>query len=245
MTQNGETEMKLILLIFSLQFLSTIAFATEPEFKNESELGVVLTDGNTRTKNYNVKQENKYIWDQNLSKINGQFLKSISNGIESGRYWSLGLRYERELTKEWALFLGQNIESDIFAGFRQRFNTDLGMKYLIVSTDETKWHAEAGYRYTMTKTNDDKKTKDHYARLYSEVTQALNKSVTTKLWAEYLPNFTVNNAWKANGELSISAMMSAILSLKTGYLVKFDHQPVKSTLVKTDSVFTTALVAKF
>lgn len=236
--------MKSIYLLILIT-ISSITFAEESPFSNESEFGLVITDGNSISRSINAKQANKYTFSQNIFKFNGAYLKTISNGAESARKWNLGVRYERELSSIWSTFVGQNVESDIFAGFRQRYNTDVGAKYIIIKNEETNWISEAGYRYSYTNTMEDKKTKNHYARLFSEVNQQWNKSFSTKLWAEYLPNFTVTTAWKLNSELSISAMMTSVFSLKTSYLVNYDHEPAKATAVKTDSTLTTALVAKF
>ena len=39
--------------------------------------------------------------------------------------------------------------------------------------------------------------------------------------------------------------MTDNLSLKVSYLIKYDHQPTPSTLGKSDTIFSTAIVASF
>jgi hypothetical protein len=43
----------------------------------------------------------------------------------------------------------------------------------------------------------------------------------------------------------MSAVMNAVFSLKTGILVRYDHLPAPGVAYKTDTLFTTAIVAKF
>ena len=85
----------------------------------------------------------------------------------------------------------------------------------------------------------------HYGRAYSEWEMKWNSNFTSNYWIEYLPNISDYNDWQLNTELSISAMASNIFSLKTSVLVRYDHFPAPGILYKTDTLFTTALVAKF
>ena len=233
-------------LIALLLFCSSFAHAqNEAKFANESELGVVIAGGNTRTQSVSAKQENSYSWSSNLFKLNARYLRTTNKGAESARTWSLGLRYERELIERLSAFLGQAIESDKFAGIVQRYNTDVGAKYFFVKEETLKWLGEAGYRYTIENKTDASQTKSSYGRLYTEVEKAFNASVSARFWIEYLPNFTLSEDYQANAELSLSALLNSIFSVKTAYLVRYDHMPNPGIEFTTDSVFTTALVAKF
>ena len=71
------------------------------------------------------------------------------------------------------------------------------------------------------------------------------KTFTIKWWIEFLPNITTSEAYQLNTELSGSAAISEMFSMKAGYLIKYNNQPPVGAIYKTDSMFTTALVAKF
>jgi len=219
--------------------------AAEPTLKNESEAGLVITTGNTDIKTITAKHSTTYVFDENTLKFNARFLKSSTFSIESARFWTLGLRYERAFTDVLSGFVAQGIESDKFSGYLQKYNTDIGMKYILANNaEELKWFVEGGYRYTAQNNINGSKPRSHYARLYTEVEKPFNKDVTAKFWAEYLPNFTTSEDWQANGELSLTAVMSSVFSVKMGYLAKFDNLPVAG-LKKVDSIATAALVAKY
>ncbi len=216
----------------------------EDGMKHESEAGVVITSGNTTTQSFNLKHETVSTWASNLLKGNARYLKSSTGGIETGRSWNIGLRYERALSDRFSLFLGQAIESDPFAGYLQRYNTDLGAKYGIIQEKELTWFAEGGYRFSRENRIVPPNLNNHMLRVYTEATRAWNESFSTKLWVEYLPNLTTSADWQLNSELSLSAVLTSIFSIKAGYLVKYDGLPAGGAKT-TDTLFTTALVAKY
>lgn len=219
----------------------------EPKrFANESELGIVMVAGNARTQTYNAKQANSYLLsDADKLKLDGRYLRGLANDIETAKNWAVSLRYERELSDWYSLYGQQAQESDIFAGYENRYNSDLGFKLFMTKNDTTSWFAEAGYRYTSEFRTRGEPKRLHFARLYSEANHAFNKNTSGKIFAEYLPNFTEPEDYMINGEASVSAVLSEIFSIKTGYAVRYRNVLVGAATTRLDSTFTTSLVAKF
>ncbi len=215
------------------------------QFKDESELGIASANGNTRTETYNVKQMNSYQMDKDGLIFNGRYLNAFSNGVESARFFNANLRFERQISERFALFVAETFEKDKFAGIDRRLITDGGVKYSIIKTDMTKWSAELGYRYMQEKHLDGSTLSQSYGRAYTEIEEQWNKNFSTKYWLEYLPNLSNSKGYKYNTELSLSALLTSIFSLKSGFLVRYNNLPPPGVVHKTDSLFTTALVAKF
>lgn len=216
------------------------------EVKTDAEAGVVITNGNSQTQSYSVKDKNSLVLGPTSYVFTGSYLKSRSGGIKSAESWLLGLRFEQALNEKLSLFIGQSVEGDEFAGYRQRYNSDLGAKYYFMKTEKDLiWFGEGGYRYTYENTTANVTLKQHKARLYTEAEKFFNESVSSKLWIEYLPNFTVSQAWQLNSELSLSAAMSSVFALKSGILMRYNNLPPKAGAQKADTTFTTALTAKF
>lgn len=240
------------LVFVSGLFLSANAFAQATTdvaplpWTNESELSLVTVSGNTDSESYSGKHKTTYTLDKNLLAANGRYLETKTGGVLSARTWAAGLRYERALTDWWSIYVGYGSESDIFAGYTQRDNADLGAKYFLTKSDTTIWFTELGYRHSkeMPRTTGDE-FETNYGRLYTEYTRSFEKTWSFKFWAEYLPNFTTSDAYLANGEASISVMLSQVFSLKSAYLAKYQNVPTVATGKHVDSTFTTALVAKF
>lgn len=224
---------------------SSYAAVDSDGFSNESELGVLWSTGNSNSRSYNAKQLDLYAWSENLVTFNARYLSTRAGALESSRYWLLALRYERHLSERTASFLGQTLESNIFAGFFQRYSSDIGLKYYLIREASSQWSGEAGYRYSVENLTTGKQTISNYLRFFTEAERTLTGTTTGKFSIEYLPNLTRSEDYLLNVETSLGVMMNKTLSLRTTYLVKFDHLPAENVKEKTDTVFTTALVAKF
>ena len=231
-------------ILLNLTVNAGAATSTDHVFKDESEVGLVITTGNSKTQSYNLKQNNQYNWDLDILKFEGRFLDTSSNSVTTAKKWSLGLRYEREIADHYSVFVGQNVESDQFSGYLQRYNTDVGAKYFIFKDETFVWNAEAGYRYTI-ENRLTGQVKQNYVRLFSEAKRNFNKAVSLKLNFEYLKNLTDTSDNQVNSELSVSAILSEVFSIKTGYLVKYRSVLPPPATEKFDTQTTTALVAKF
>lgn len=234
--------MKWIVLALMATMLTNVFAA---DFTNESEAGIAVASGNTKSKNYNVKQANAYKFDANTFKFDARYLNSYSNNDESARYIFGGLRYERDLNESFSIFVAQGFESDKFAGYHLRHSSDIGLKYNIIKTEMFYWLAEAGYRYTNEKLNDGSHNYKNSVRAYTETEKKWNPSVSTKYYLEYLPNVKEGKDYQINTELSVSAALTSIFSIKSAYLLRYDHLPAATATTKTDTLLTTALVAKF
>ncbi|MBS1964099.1 MAG: DUF481 domain-containing protein [Bdellovibrionales bacterium] len=239
--------LKVLALVAITSFAFGTAFAEDPPkdgWKTESQAGVVMTSGNTETSTLSFGDETTYRFESNLLKLKAAYLYQKSSNTITGKSWSLGLRYERVLTEKLNAFVGETVEGDRFAGVNQRYSTDLGAKYQLIKEDELNWFVEGGYRYTKENLTLVER-KLHYARAYTEIEKKFSPTVSAKYWLEYLPNFTDSDDWQLNTELSLSAALNSIFSLKSAYLLKYDNQINAPGLVKTDKIFTTSLVAKF
>src|SRR5690606_33484946 len=129
-------------LAISLSSFSSKSFADEAGFQNETEAGLVLTTGNSKSQSFNFKQSNRYSWTANMLKFDGRYLKASAGGVESARFWALGLRYERTFTERFLGFVGQDVESDVFAGYAQKYNSDIGPKYRLLMKPTFDWFVE-------------------------------------------------------------------------------------------------------
>jgi putative salt-induced outer membrane protein len=243
-----ELPMKSLFLALTLVMLSQSVFAVEVidgKFANESEAGLSVAAGNTSAKNYNLKQANALKLGENVLKFDARFLNSFSNNVESSRYLFGALRYERALNEKFSLYVSQGFESDKFAGYHLRELSDFGGKYNILKEETIYWFAEAGYRYTKEEFNNGAHSYKNSLRAYTETEKKWTPSVSTKYFVEYVPNVKVGKDYQINTEFSVSAALTNIFSIKSAYLLRYDHMPAPTSTTKTDTLLTTALVAKF
>jgi putative salt-induced outer membrane protein len=234
----------LLLAAWSVPSFAATEDPLKPGLHDSSEAGVVIATGNSESQSYNLKQSNSYGWGDNGLRFGGTYLDTSTGGNVTARYWSLGLRYERSLVDHFSVYAGELVESDVFSGYFQRYSTDVGGKYFIFHETDFTWTGEAGFRHTI---ENQAAGQDIYdlLRFYTEVVRNFTKDTSGKLWLEYMPNLTHSDDYQFNGEASVSAAFSEVFSLKTGYLVKYRNTPPTPGLKRTDTWFTTALVAKF
>lgn len=235
-------------LIASACALLTTGFASanDASWTNESELGILIAKGNSDSQSYTAKQTAAKTWEQvNTLKFSGRYLQTKTKSVENARYWSAGLRFDHLLNERLGVFIGEMVEGDKYAGYNQKYNSDLGARYLLIKEPTFTWNAEAGYRYTVEKPILGEDKKMHYGRGFTELMKILSEGVSTKLWFEYLPNFTVGTDYQMNTELSITAALNNMFAIKTGYLLRYDNLPNLGATAKTDTLLTTSLVAKF
>ena len=246
-------------IVFLLLFTSS-AYAA---ITNESEVLLLQTGGNSVVETYNAKTIFSLKKDKRSYTFSGHYTLGVSeqtdaNGdtekIESARNWDALVRYEQELNAKLSGFTALQYEGDEFAGYKQRQNTDLGLKYILTKTDKINSFVEFGARYTMEKsTTRDEDGDDQLdytkARFYYEFSNKVSKTLSYKFWTEYIPNFTDNEDYLLNFEPSLSYVLSDTFSLKTAYKGIYDNQPAVSDSGERDEyldfIFTTSLIAKF
>lgn len=234
-----------LLILLLLAPFRAVASISESIFRNESELGYVLTSGNTDVTSLSAKQHNRWEGSDNAFHFNARYLRSSNQGIEQSLFWSAGFKYERLFSSLISGYLGQLVESNIYQKINQRYASDAGVKLNFYKREKDLiWFAEAGYRYA--RENYPNNFQDlQFMRIYSEIENYWIESVSGKLHFEYLPNLTRWKGYQINSAFSLSAALSDYFSLKTSYEFRFNNEPPAGTLSNSDRVLITAFVAKF
>lgn len=234
--------MKSVVLILCMLF-GLNAMAIE-NFAAEAEAGAILQSGANKSESYNSKFLGTYtLLEKNIFTINGRYLRTTANGVESVRNWEAGVRYTRDLSEHFGVYVGQKVESDIFNGYLQRESTDAGLKYSLVKSDAMNWFVEAGYRYQKLMVAGAAESYSNMGRLYTEFNKQIDATLSFRYWAEYLPNFTEEEAYLANTEASLNIMLNSVFSLKLAYLIQYQNMPAVDEY--TTNTTTMNLVAKF
>src|SRR5690606_15689116 len=141
--------------------------------------------------------------------------------------------------------LGEKVEGDRFKGFITRYNTDLGAAYKLFNLDEFKVNLEAGFRYVVEEKVNGAYAHDNQLRLFVDLAHKLNPNVSWTIYAEYLKDIEVGDAWELNFGPSLVASLNSIFSLKVGYVGEYRNLPAISGNKKFDYKYTTGLIANF
>ena len=231
----------------------TISFSAQAEWEHASELGIVIAGGNTESRTENAKHESKVKWaEKNTVKFGGSYVHSFteSDGTESDfEIWEFGARYERLIAGHVSGFIGEKVEGNRDAGFDYKASTDLGLKYEFYKDSKKDYlSSEAGYRFTYEQKvqgTEPPLERSHFVRLFLEWGKEWNDKVALKWWVEVLPDVSETENLEINTEPSLTVVLSNILSLKLGYLMKYDNQPAVSGNERIDYLYTTTLVANY
>lgn len=233
--------MKFILFVFLVLAQNALA-----QFSNESEYALVYIGGNSEVQTQNAKTTSNYAWDLNQIKFGGHYTYGETGNGVSARNWDINFKYGRDLSSRVSLIFGEIIEGNRFTGLNARYNSDVGASYYYIKSDLKKFFSELTYRYSIEDRYDPiLNTYDHKARLYNEYFDNFSKTVTYKVWLEYIPNFTDGNDYLVNGEVSFTAILNSVFSLKVAYLGLYDNQPAIEGIKNYDFLSSTSLVAKF
>ncbi len=232
--------MKLLIIV-----LMMASFAAHAQFKNESEVSTVKTSGNTKVQTYLFKTLSKYEKDKATYTFGGHYTYGENRSELSARDWDVNLKYEQTLSDRLSFYLGEIVEGYRFQGVKARYNSDAGLKYFFIKSDPKNFFTELGYRYTIEDRYDLATSYENKARAFVEWNHKTSETFQYRLWAEYVPNFTIDNDYLLTYEGSATSIINSVFSLKVSYKTIRRNVPVSDTFKKEDSLFTTSLVAKF
>lgn len=230
--------------LISLVALILLIPSTFAQFTHQSELGIVVTGGNTELQVYNGKVTNTYTQDKNVYTLGGHYMYGTSFEVENSRNWDINAKYQRDLNDKFGAFVGTVYEGDEFAGIRNRLNGDVGGTYHYKNEDKFSFSTELGYRYRREKSTSNVVLNQSQGRLYMIGKKETKNNFSFQTWLEYLPNFTDSEDWQVNFEPSLNFSFNSNLALKWGYLGKYDNLPVQGNK-KFDFTYVTSLIAKF
>lgn len=216
------------------------------KYTNESELSSIVTGGNSEVETYLVKTDNRLAFDIYSYNLNGHYTYGEANNEVSARDWHINPKIERKISQSFAVYVGELVEGYRFQGIKARYNSDAGLKYYFIKSDDMNIFSEAGYRYTIEdRYTPEENVYENKGRLYGEINQQPNKNFSYRYWLEYLPNFTNAKDYILTHEASITSILTNTFSLKFSYRGIYDDLPAIPGNKNYDYTYMTSLVAKF
>lgn len=217
-------------------------------WSHESELGVILVGGNSSILSVNANQNTKRSFGLNSLSFQTSYQVASAESTLTTRVWRAGLRYDRQIFKDFNLFLSNDWRGNTFAGFIYQTNVDAGGKYFWVRAKkqgEFEFFTELGYRTQVIRAIDLSQIVNHSLRTFFQVEKGIGPNATARFWVEVVPEFSDIEDLQVNLEPSVRVSLSSVISMKVAYLVNFDNVPPSEGLERIDSTFTTSLVARY
>ena len=212
------------------------ASAAQAQWAGKAELGLLLTDGNSKSKSANAKLDMTHesdLWKQNfyvaaLYGENGEFA--------SAERYELRYQLDRKITDRFSWFVGARGEEDKFSGFAYQATLSTGATYKFFDTPTTKFDGSLGVGYRRLQPQiliqtpagqvldriKGEEDSEPVATLGSNFEHSFTES--TKITNKFLAESGSSNT-AVQDDLSLQVNMSDKLALAVGLGVRYNSDP--------------------
>jgi len=232
-----------LLVIF---VLAIGAYAEEKRWSDQAELSFVYKGGNTEITTLSAKNLLKYKFTDELQ---GEWtvgaLYGKTDGEKTAESYFSGLRLDYLFTNRFYSFAAAGWSQDEFAGIDSRYYVGPGVGYKFLTGPKHFLLGEAGLNYVREEYIDDT-DKDYLGgRAFASYEYAFTEKNKFSQSLEFLYDFDDSDNYNVNSETALISALSDYLSLKASYVIKYNNQPVPSTLEETDTILSVTLVLNF
>lgn len=244
------TIMKKQALLITFLLVSAVAVpglcAEEKKWSDEGELSFVETGGNTEVTNLAAKNLLKYQFSKNVLgswKLSAVYAEA--DKVKSAQSYFTELNVHYQLTEKLYYLADAGWTRNKFAGVDRNLYGGLGAGYKFLDGPANFLVGELGLRYVWDEYTDE--TANNYAagRAYAKYLYAFTEKNRAYQSLELLYNFSDSKKYDVKSETAVISALSGNLSLKAAYLVAYKNEPIPSTLKKTDTMLTVALVVNY
>ncbi|MBF0383069.1 MAG: DUF481 domain-containing protein [Magnetococcales bacterium] len=228
--------------------VGNVSFADDDKkaWSAQTELSFVNTTGNSDSQNLALKNSLKYDLTQKI-KLDWKLsiIRGESDGELSSESYATSLRGDYSYSKSLFLFITTGWEKDEFAGTESKISVGPGLGYKIIDGPKHSLSTEAGVNYVQEQFTDDTDNSFANGRLFTEYGYQFNKKSKFTQSVEYLHDFDNTDNFNVNSETAVTTAFNDIFSLKIGYTVKYDNEPLTSSFDKTDTVLNATVIANY
>ena len=217
---------------------------TAKPVKVTAGLSYLNASGNTSVSSLSVNERlewkrPRFLWAQFANAIN-----SATDGKESANLLALGLRGDWKPHGRLSVYSLVNYDRNRFADIGRRFEEGAGIGYTMIERAHHRLTTELGGQFVQQRNLvgvSDNFLAGRAAELYR---YTIKDNTYVEERVEYLPNLETNEDYRVNGEANLVAPLSRHLSIKLGYIVRFDNLP-EPGIKKADRFFTSGLQVAF
>ena len=241
--------MKKILLsavVASACSVGAIAADKTQEIVTHTEMGYIQTNGNTKTKTFNLDSKAERQWDKHagIFTFDGQY-GSDAGDITKKKYL-LELEYNYSFTQQLAFTYLVGYKYDKFSGYDYQAYTGPGLKYTAIAQKTQNLSLEAGALYSQDKLTVDGSTND-YASYRLKGVYDLDITSTLKFLQEasVRGSFEESDNYFAYSKTAFISKISDIFSAGISYKLDYANTPPPGVTYKTDETLTFNLIMDY
>lgn len=232
-------------LVLLLLAAAPVAAQTPDSTKLIVGLGLVTTSGNTSVTTFNFGNSFSYIhrpWV--FSEAATMIYGSTHDTVNNDQYHLL-LRGDLGLHDGISAYVYGAFDRDRFAGVASRYQEAAGIAWKAVEHPADLLTLEAGAVETEQRdVGSDTTSTFTAARAALTYKHMLNKTAYVQEAAEALPDLQESKNLRINSATDLVAPLSTVVSLKVGYVIRFDNLPPPG-FKKTDRILTTGVQIAF
>lgn len=232
------------ILITALLFANEV-FCETKRWSDVAEFSYVDNQGNTELTSLLLNNTLKYpIAERVTGTWKLHALSASTEGEKTAEKYSTSLRLDYAISDRLYTFSDVSWLSDEFAKIDDRYYFGAGLGYNIIAGPKQTLLTEAGLNYTMDEYTNHTDKKYAGGRAFVKYAYNFNEKNSFEHGIEYLQNFENDKEYNVNSDTSVKSSLNNFLSLKSGYLVKYDNKPSEGA-VRTDRMLTATLVVNF
>jgi putative salt-induced outer membrane protein len=218
------------------------AAAQDPPKPREftADVGFVNTTGNSDVTSFNLGEKlilraGRWEHKQQLGSVYGS-----QDGEQTSNLLFANVRSDLALNSRLAVFGFVGYDRNTFAGISRRLEEALGLAVKLVTRDSDIWTMEAGLASNQQRSVDG--TTLNFASIRSGTMYRHNFTTASYFvqTVEFLPSLEESDDYRINSETAFVAPISTHVSMKVGYVVRYDNLPEPGKL-SSDRIFTSGL----
>jgi putative salt-induced outer membrane protein len=234
----------LVLLIFLV--LGSDAFALEKKWSDAGEISFVDTGGNSNLTTLSAKNLVKYRFSE---KVEGSWkigaLYGTSDNVTNSENYMTELRADYLFTNQLYAALIAGWLKNTFAGIDARYYVGPSVGYKFLTGPRHSLKSEASLNYTREEYTDNTHGEYLSGKVFALYEYSFSDKNKFSQSVEYIYDFSNAANYNMNSVTAIISALSDNLSLKSSYEVKYDNEPVPSTLDKTDTILGLTLLINY
>ncbi|WP_297440247.1 DUF481 domain-containing protein [Sulfurimonas sp.] len=209
-----------------------------------TEMGYIQTDGNTKTKTFNLDAKAKKAWDKHVGtlKIDGQYAQN--DDIETKNKYIIEANYDYMISTKFSFNYLAGYKSDRYAGFAYQTYTGPGAKYQAVKTDNHNLSVDGNILYSSDKSYVTKDTNNYSSyRVQAIYAWQIVENLKFSQEASLRGSFENTDNYFAYSKTALTSKISDIFSAGVSYKVDYVNKPLAPK--NTDSTLTFNLIMDY
>lgn len=209
-----------------------------------AQLTFLNANGNTKSTTIGANEFFKYGWTKTSLEIAGAALGSRQNGAVTAEQYGLSEKVLQKAGDRNYVFERVAWDKNRFAGIANRIDSTLGLGRELVKTERNLFILELGGGYVNEQRVKSPREDFASGRAYGKYTRTLSETAAFSQDAEYLHNFSDQDAYRLNTETALSASLTTHVSLKTSFVWKKVNVPPPG-FAKNDTLTSVALIFNY